>query len=256
MVCFTNGKVPKENYMPVICDIPLSLKVGEVLRRQGFRGHSKIRPEIKSLILELLATVESAHLLEPAVVYEYYQVTGMSPSQVSLEGGKAIQGTLLATIFPEAKRLAILVCTIGPRLEKQVTDYSKSGETLRGMILDGIGSAAVDMLAPEVCRLIASEALSHGYQTSSPVSPGWPGFPITEQWNLFKLVDTQEIGVSLTPSGIMVPRKSVSMVIGIGPKMATWTRAEVCARCSLRKTCPYRIQTQVEQKDKAKAEQE
>ena len=228
--------------MPVIRDIPLGLKIGEVLRRQGFRGHSKIRPEIKSLILELLATVESAHLLEPAAVYEYYKVTWMSPNQVSLEDDKAIQGSLIHTIFPEAKELAIVVCTIGPKLEKQVTHYSKSGEALRGMILDGIGSAAVDMLAPEACRIIASEASSHGHQTSSPVSPGWPGLPLTEQWNLFELVNTQEIGVSLTASGIMVPRKSVSMVIGIGPQMTTWTQAEVCARCSLRKTCPYRIQ--------------
>ncbi|MCJ7656040.1 MAG: hypothetical protein MUO97_12230 [Dehalococcoidia bacterium] len=228
--------------MPVIRDITLSLKTREVLRRQGFKGHSKIRPQIKSIILELLAAVENAHLLEPAAAYEYYQVTGMSPSQASLEGNKAIHGPLLPTIFPKAKELAVLVCTIGPKLEKQVTDYSKSGETLRGMILDGIGSTAVDMLIPEACRLIASEASSHGHQASSPVSPGWPGLPLTEQWNLFELVNTQEIGVSLTSSGIMVPRKSVSMVIGIGPQMATWTQAEVCARCSLRKTCPYRIQ--------------
>jgi hypothetical protein len=80
--------------------------------------------------------------------------------------------------------------------------------------------------------------------------------PLTEQWNLFGLVNTQEIGVSLTSSGIMVPRKSVSMVIGIGPQMATWTQVEVCARCSLRKTCPYRIQAQVEQRDKDKTGRE
>ena len=239
---FTNGKASKEKYMPVIHDIPLDLNIGEVLRRQGFRGHSKIRPEIKSIIFELLATVKSAHLLEPAAAYEYYKVTGMSPSQTSLEGDKAIQGSLIHTTFPDAKELAIVVCTIGPKLEKQVTDYSKSGETLRSTLLDGIGSAAVDMLAPEACRIIASEASSRGHQASSPVSPGWPGLPLTEQWNLFELVNTQEIGVSLTSAGIMVPRKSVSMIIGIGPRMATWTRAEVCARCSLRKTCLYRIQ--------------
>jgi hypothetical protein len=228
--------------MPVIRDIPLSLKTGEVLRRQGFRGHSKIRPEIKNLISELLASVNKTRLLEPAVAYEYYKVTGISPSQVSLEGDKAIQGPLLHKIFPEAKELAVVVCTIGPKLEKQVTDYSKNGETLRGALLDGIGNAAVDILIPEACRCIASEVSSRGHQASSPVSPGWSGLPLTEQWNLFELVNTKEIGVSLTPSGIMVPRKSVSMVIGIGPQMATWTQAEVCARCSLRKTCPYRIQ--------------
>jgi hypothetical protein len=233
--------------MPVTRDITLSLKTGEVLRRQGFKGRSKIRPEIKSIILELLATAENTNLLEPAVAYEYYQVTGMSPSQISLEGNKAIHGSLLPTIFPDVKRLAILVCTIGPKLEKKATTYSKSGEALRGMLLDGIGSAAIDMLAPEACRLIATEASSGGQQASSPISPGWPGLPLSEQWNLFEMVNTQEIGVSLTSSGIMVPRKSISMVIGIGPQMATWTQADVCARCSLRKTCTYRIQAKVKQ---------
>ena len=81
--------------MPVIRDIPLKLKTSEVLRREGFRGSSQVRPEIKSLINELLASVESTHLLEPAVAYEYYTVTGMGPDQVSLEGDKAVQGPLL-----------------------------------------------------------------------------------------------------------------------------------------------------------------
>jgi len=227
--------------MPVIRDIPLSLKTREVLRRQGLGGGAKVRPEIKILIRELLASLKKTRLLEPAVAYEYYTVSSMNGSQISLEGDKAIHGPLIPAIFPEAKELAVLLCTIGPRLEKQVTDYSKSGEVMRGMILDGIGSTAVDMIALEVLRRLASEVSSRGHEISSPVNPGMPGFPLTEQWNLLGLVNADEIGVSLTSSGIMVPRKSTSMVIGIGPKMTRWTQAEVCARCSLRETCHYKV---------------
>jgi len=32
--------------MPVIRDVPLSLKTSEVLRREGFGGHAKIRPAL------------------------------------------------------------------------------------------------------------------------------------------------------------------------------------------------------------------
>jgi hypothetical protein len=227
--------------MPVIRDIPLSLKIREVLRREGLGGGAKVKPEIRDLILELLASVKKAHLLEPAAAYECYAVSGMNGSQISLEGDKAIHGPLIPAIFPEAKEVAVSVITIGPKLEKEVTNYSKGGEALRGMILDGIGSAAVDMLAPEVLRLISAEVSSRGYEISSPIFPGMPGFPLTEQWNLLELVNTREIGVSLTSSGVLVPRKSASMVIGIGPKMTRWTPAEVCARCSLRETCHYRI---------------
>jgi hypothetical protein len=227
--------------MPVIRDIPLSLKTREVLRRQGLGGGAKVRPEIKILIRELLTSLKKSRLLEPAVAYEYYTVSSMNGSQISLEGDKAIHGPLLPAIFPEAKELAILLCTIGPRLEKQVTDYSKSDEVMRGMILDGIGSAAVDKLVLEVLSLIDSEVSSRGYEISSPVNPGMPGFPLTEQWNLLKLVNADEIGVRLTASGVLIPRKSTSMVMGIGPQMTRWTQAEVCARCTLRETCYYKV---------------
>jgi hypothetical protein len=109
------------------------------------------------------------------------------------------------------------------------------------MFLDGIGSAAVDALIEEVGKFIAAEVSSRGDEISSPVNPGMPGFPMTEQRNLLELAGASEIGVGLTDSGILVPRKSVSMVIGIGPKMTRWTQAEVCARCSLEQTCPYKV---------------
>jgi hypothetical protein len=227
--------------MPVIRDIPLSLKTRDVLRREGVREHSKVRPEIKILIQELLASVRKAHLLEPAVAYEIYTITEVSQRQFSREGKPVVHDPLLPSLLPRAKELAIAVCTIGPRLEKQVTDYTSQGEPLRGTLLDGIGSAAVDSLMEEVCRFVAEEASSRGYEASSPISPGMPGLSITEHGQWLKLVPAEEIGVSLTSSGIMTPRKSISMVIGIGPEMAKWTRAEVCARCHLKKTCPYRI---------------
>jgi hypothetical protein len=227
--------------MPVIRDIPLSLKIAEVLRRQGFRKGAKVRPEIRLLIREVLSSLKKSRLLEPAAAYEYYAVKSMTGSQISLEGDRAIHGQLLPAIFPEAKELAPVVITIGPKLEKQATDFSKNGETLRGMILDGIGSAAVDSMVPEVLRLIATEVSSRGYEISSPVNPGMPGFPLTEQWNLLGLVNADEIGVRLTASGVLIPRKSTSMVIGIGPQMTRWTQAEICGRCSLRETCHYKV---------------
>jgi len=230
--------------MPVIRDIPLKLDYSdEVLRRQGLGRGSKVRPEIKKVITELLAEVDKGRILEPAVAYEYYPITAMHSDRIALEGDRAIEGPLLPATFPEAKELIVLIATIGPKLEKQVTEYSKGGGALRGMVLDGIGTAAVDRLIPEALKLIAAEVAKRGYEISSPVNPGMPGFSMTEQWNLLELAPAEEIGVSLSSSGVLIPRKSVSMVIGIGPKMTRWTQAEVCGRCSLNKTCPYKIKS-------------
>jgi len=234
--------------MPIIHDIRLSLKMKELLRREGIREYSKLMPEMRSLIRELLASIKNEHLLEPAIAYEIYSITEVRQDQLSLEGNAAVHGQLLSSVLPEAKELAAVVCTIGPKLEKEVTDYFGKKEPLQGLLLDGIGSAAVDSLSQEVCKLMMHEASSRGYQASSPLNPGMPGFPISEQWQLFQLVPVEEIEVRLTPLGMMVPRKSASMVIGIGPQMKTWTQAEICARCNLQKTCPYQIHAEVEKK--------
>jgi hypothetical protein len=228
--------------MPVIRDIRISLDYNdEVLRRQGLGGGARVRPEIKKVINEVLAEVEKESLLKPAVAYAIYTITAMEPDQISLEGGGAIEGPALPAILPEAKELIVLIATIGSVLEERVTEYAKGGKALRSMVLDGIGTAAVDRLIPEAMRILAAKVAERGYEISSPVNPGMPGFPMTEQWNLLKLAPAQEIGVSLSSSGVLIPRKSTSMVIGIGPKMTRWTQAEVCARCSLRKSCPYKI---------------
>lgn len=227
--------------MPIIRDIPLRLKTSEVLRRQGIGEHLRLQPEIMVILRELVATVNDDRLLEPAIAFEIHSITEMRHDQLCLEGNAALHSPLLPSVLREAKELVVVVCTIGPRLEEEVTECFNKKEPLRGLLLDGIGSAAVDSLTQEVCKLMMREASSRGYQASSPLSPGMPGFPITEQWQMLNLVPAGEIGVSLTPIGMMMPRKSISMVIGMGSEMPTWTQAEVCARCNLRKTCPYKI---------------
>jgi len=165
----------------------------------------------------------------------------MEAERVGLKGGGAVAGGLLPATFPGARELAVIVVSIGPGLEERVTELSQGGEALAATLLDGIGSAAVDQLAVEVCHGIAQEARTRGYGAGSPLSPGMPGLAITEQGNILKLAGAARIGVSLTASGVMVPRKSTSLVVALGPEMATWSQAEVCARCNLSESCPYTV---------------
>lgn len=239
--------------MPVSHDVPLTLGMEQVLRRQGIGQHLKLQPEIMVLLRELLAGVNALYLLEPAIAYELHSITEVHHDQLCLEGNAALHGPLLPSVLAEAKELAVVVCTIGPRLEEEVADYFDKKEPLRGLLLDGIGSAAVDSLAREACQVIRGEASSRGYKASSPLNPGMPGWAISEQWHLFRLVPAERIGVRLTSRAVMVPRKSISMVIGIGPEMLTWTQDEVCDRCNLKGTCPYRERARPEDRPEPKS---
>jgi hypothetical protein len=53
-------------------------------------------------------------------------------------------------------------------------------------------------------------------------------------------VDAQQAGVTLTDGGMMIPRKSVSLVLGLGKDVRAEGRA--CDFCTLRETCRYQEQ--------------
>ena len=231
-----------EKDVTVINDIHLALERQQVLRRQGIREYFPTRPGISDVINGLLLDIEANHLLEPAFVYEVYPITGIDQHYLSLAGNIGLNSPLLSSVLSPTDELAIVVGTIGANLERQVKHLLDGSEPLRGLLLDGIGNAAIDSLVGEVCRVIAGIARLRGYRASSPFSPGMPGFPITEQWPLFQLVPAEEIGVSLTTTGTMFPLKSISMVIGMGQQVTVWTRAEFCAHCNLGKTCRYRFE--------------
>ena len=229
--------------MPIIRDIHLRLTTAEVLRQAGTKEHHGLNPETKTAIKELLSDVKKERLLEPVIAQESYQITEIGDEHLSLAGKTILHGRLLPSDRAGAVQLVVAVGTIGPKLEARVKRLFESNDPLRGLLLDSIGSAAVESLTDEASRRITCEALRQGYQASSPLSPGDPGFAISEQWQLLSLVPAEAIGIRLTASGLMVPRKSVSTVIGVGLQMKTWTRAQACARCSLSKTCRYRLNT-------------
>jgi hypothetical protein len=66
--------------------------------------------------------------------------------------------------------------------------------------------------------------------TTAPLYPGILGWELAAaQTQLFSLVDASAIGVTLNSSFLMIPTKSVSMVIGVGTRLQP--AAAVRRRC-------------------------
>jgi cobalamin-dependent methionine synthase I len=108
-----------------------------------------------------------------------------------------------------------------------------------GLALDGVGSAAAEALAHAACRRFATLAATEGLQTTVSLSPGMLGWPVEEgQRQLFSLLDASLIGVILTRDYLMIPRKSLSLVIGVGTKVNV--EGKPCDFCTMYDTCRYR----------------
>ena len=215
----------------------LNITVDGVLRGQG-ADPDIIRSRNPRLFeISDKALAESKQLLEPQVLVKELEVAGFSHDSLHLNKGKKISGSLVSGHLAGAKYISAAVCTVGSRIDKYASAVMKEDIVL-GLAVDGVGSAAVEALANAVCKEIELEAADRGYESTIPLSPGMIGWGVEDgQPLIFGLLDPAEIGIELTPSYLMVPRKSLSMVMGIGPGINSGER--ICDYCAMRETCRY-----------------
>ena len=122
--------------MPIIHDLSLVLDMEDVFRCQGTAGGTQIHPQIMSLLTELLASVDELHLLEPAVAYQVHSASELRQQRLHLGDRGKPQGLLLPSLLAKARELALVVCTIGSRLEKKTKESMSQGDLLRAVLLD------------------------------------------------------------------------------------------------------------------------
>ncbi len=223
--------------MPVLRDWDLSIDVDMVLRAQG-ADPAAIRAKSRALVaIAERALAEGLPLLQPAVACRELAVEGLRHQQLLLAGGGTLQGPLIGERLASARRVAVVLCTVGPELEKRSSEVMAE-DMLLGLALDGVGSAAAEALATEACRQLEAQGASEGLHAGLPLNPGMIGWPVeVGQPQVFALLDGGEVGITLTTSCMMAPRKSVSLVLGFTPEAATAGRP--CDYCLMAASCRY-----------------
>jgi hypothetical protein len=218
-------------------DWNFTLSADDILRGQG--ADPQIVRAGKPSLLKAAerARTEGLDLIHPVALTREVVVREHRHERVLLGGGAALTGPLVTHQLGGAKRVVAAVCTIGLELEN-ATSHLLNEDPLYALALDGLGNAAVENLAQQVCGRIAEQVQGEGLQASSPLSPGSPEWPVeVGQPQIFAMLDPSKAGVTLTSGGMMIPKKSISFVVGLGPEMS---QAGMCAVCSLKETCRYR----------------
>lgn len=218
-----------------VTDIRLSLDVEDVLEGQGI-APDRARSGIVASAREILDVLPD--LLDPAAVYDVVSVTDFHHRTIELEGGGAFEGPLAARALAGAEKVALGVCTIGLALETRMNQLF-ADDPVAAMALDGAGTAALRRISDVIIRELHEIAAEHNWGLGMRAQPGQEGWSIWQQRVIFDWLPTEEIGVRLTDSCLMIPRKSVSFVIGMGPDMRP--DAVACDFCSKRERCPWRV---------------
>ena len=195
------------------------------------------RPVLRSKLAPLLDEIGA--LAAPTACYRAYAVEAFLHERLQLAGGTRIGSGPVASVVGGAEELYVALCTIGPALDERVREYQAAGRHLEMLLLDELGSWAVDQMRQQLYERIQAQLAEDGWRTSSPLSPGESTWPIREQRIIFKLLDATQVGIELGPADLMSPFKSLSLIFGAGSREMGSEGLTNCDFCSIQDRCKY-----------------
>lgn len=220
------------------------------------------RPTIKELniqpeeVLDIL--LEKDRSPDNPVVSETLEILEMLPDIVEMRGGYVVfddielfrqEGQIRINnvkLYPhrkitgymkEAEKIAVFISTAGDGFTRFTEKYNREGEYLKSYIVDIFGSLMAEKTIDYIQNNLEKDMLETGLHISNRYSPGYCNWEVNDQKQLFGLLPDNECNILLTDSCLMLPIKSVSGIIGIGPDIQKKSYAcEICENI----TCVYR----------------
>ena len=221
----------------VLENLPLRVDPDEVLRFQGYKkGLDVPSAEVRAIFDEALALGET--LMAPRAVYRAAAVTGQGPHAIEADGVTLAIPDILR-LWGELDTVGAGICTVGDAIEARVRALFDAREFPLAVMLDSVGSAAVESLAEYVNDLLCQAGLAEGVKVTNRVSPGYAGWDTAEQRQLFTLCPGAPIGVTLNEACFMLPAKTITFLVGVGPGARVDHYFTQCRRCWMR-DCAYR----------------
>lgn len=218
----------------------LQIDRAEVLRYLRWPSDKPLPPEIEERLTKAEADILAA--AQPRFVYKAFRLHQVQ-SGLGLEGSSLVlAGQDIACLLQTSEDCLLLAATLGAAVDELIR-RAEIRDISRALLLDACASAAVENLCEQLQDGLRQHFLTEGLYLTARFSPGYGDLPLECQPQFCAALDTvRSIGLTVSQSGLLLPRKSVTAVIGLtsqSPVQAQLTLQHNCAICRLQ-NCPYR----------------
>lgn len=206
----------------------------EILAYLGYHGQARDK-ELEALLDSAITEVQI--LAEPRHVFEVYDV-------IMEDEGVRVQGSALVLVGRDIRahlrcscQVVLMAVTLGVGIERRIQQLQYQNMA-QAVILDACATTAIEGVCDVVEAEIRAQHVPLGFHLTDRYSPGYGDFPLEIQSQLLHLLQAPaKIGLMSTQHHILVPRKSVTAVLGIGQQ---WSPKKAkCDGCKY-EHCNYR----------------
>jgi hypothetical protein len=201
----------------VLDNLPFTIEPERVLREMKIsRIKSLEEIDEKPLAESIKKAIDKAYtLIHGRGVFMTYALTGVDGNVVSGgETGGLFKGGNMVKLLGQCDYATLMAATIGPDLENEVERIQRADELTDAYALEMVGGWMADYMADKVDEFIEREIKKRGYNRTMRYSPGYGDWSLDNQPGVLAFSGADRIGITLTETNIMIPRKSVTAVIG------------------------------------------
>ncbi len=148
-------------------------------------------------------------------VYRFFDIKWKKGEIVLQNSILSLTGRDIESHLKNCFKCAVTAATLGIEVDKAIASYSKT-DLSKGIIMDACASAAIEAICDDIENQIREKVSRERLYTTSRYSPGYGDFPLELQHDIISVLDAyRQIGLSVTENSLLIPRKSVTAVIGI-----------------------------------------
>ncbi len=178
--------------------------------------------------------------IRPKVLYTTKKIEKIEGGTLTLEGGVKLKSAKISKTLGKCERITFFLATIGEQVDDVIETSLSEKKLSDAYIYDAIGSAAVEATVDDFQNKMDKAVKAKNQRTTLRFSPGYCDWKISEQKQVFSVLENDLIDVDLSESYLMAPRKSVSGVFGIGSReLVDKDETNPCKLCGMH-TCVAR----------------
>ncbi len=207
----------------------------EILRYLGYRGQT-IDSITEGLIQDTMEEIKS--LINPRFIYKQFNICKEDDKIYLKETGLHLSGIDVRRFLENSETCILMAATLGHVIDTKIRYYQRIDMT-KALILDAVATTYIEQFCDKLCEEIESNLPQKDKILTNRYSPGYGDLPIDIQNDFLKTLDTQRaIGLTVSSSNILIPRKSVTAIMGIIGREEK-KEPKNCTSCSKYGTCAF-----------------
>jgi hypothetical protein len=148
-------------------------------------------------------------------VFRTAEIEGRTERAVVAAGSETLLcAPSLLQLLHDARLVTFIAVTLGDAWDAALDDLSAKGEPAEAWFLDAIGTRMADQAARVVEDRVASDLAREGLCRTRRYRPGYGDWSVVVQAELCAFVEAHRIGVQANEASLLLPRKSITGVIG------------------------------------------